>query len=220
MSLPAKLPAAPSPPERPDLLKDEDLPAPPQQRRSRRTRDALLASALTLFAERGFEQTSIADIAAQADAAAGTFYQHFRSKRQLLLVLMDNLLREIETLNLDLSSEKPREVLESTLRAGLNADRAYIGAYRAWREVVLSDTELTALDRQVEAWTAGRVAVALRSALSLPGARREVDVETTATLLNGLFWRIAETAGEDDERTLQAIIHLFIHGLFEDEALQ
>ena len=210
----------PSPPERPDLLKDEDLPAPPQQKRSRQTRDALLSAASPLFAERGFELTSIADIARAANAAAGTFYQHFRSKRQLLLVLMDALLKEIEALNLALDSGEPREILETALRQGLSADRAYAGAYRAWREVALSDAEIAALDREVEAWTAGRIALVLHLALSFPGARQEVDIETTARLLNLLFWRIAEEPSGEDERIIQSVLHLFMHGLFEDEALR
>ena len=206
--------------ERPDLLKGENLPAPPQQKRSRQTRDALLSAALALFAERGFELTSIADIAREANAAAGTFYQHFRSKRQLLLVLMDALLREIEALNLALDSGEPKEILETALRQGLSADRAYAGAYRAWREVALSDAEIASLDREVEAWTAGRIALVLHLALSFPGARREVDVETTARLLNLLFWRIAEEPSGEDERIIQSVLHLFMHGLFEDEALR
>ena len=216
-----KRPPKPSSPDltRPDLLANEDVPAAPQQARSRRTRDALLSAALDLFAARGFERTSIADIANGANAAAGTFYQHFRSKRQLLLVLMDGLLREIEALNLSLDSGEPRAVLETALRQGLSADRAYAGAYRAWREVALSDADVAALDAQVQAWTAKRVAFALRSALAFPGARREVDVETTARLLNGLFWRVAEESADEDERTIQAVLHLFMHGLFEDEAL-
>ena len=212
-------PESPPSPERPNLLKAEDLPTAPQQQRSRRTRDALLKAGLALFAERGFEQTSIADIAHEANAAAGTFYQHFRSKRQLLLVLMDSLLREIEALNLDLNSDQPKEVLETALRTGLSADRTYAGAYRAWREVALSDAEVAKLDQEVERWTAKRVEGALRSALSLPGARREVDIEMTARLLNLLFWRVAEQppSEEGDERILRTILHLFLHGLFKDE---
>ena len=70
----------PSPPEpgatntpapRPDLLAGQQLPPPPQQERSRRIRHALLQSALALFAERGYEDTSIEDIAHQANVAVG-----------------------------------------------------------------------------------------------------------------------------------------------------
>ncbi len=159
-------------------------------------------------------------MAAQAGVGAGTFYQHFRSKRQVLLVLMDNLLEELTALDLDLGRvNEPRVVLERALREGLMADRKYGGAYRAWREVVLSDLELRELDGQVEAWTAKRVEAALQSALQLPGARPNVDVAGVAGMLNLLFWRIAEAPHVDGERAVQVVTDLLMHGLFYDKAL-
>ena len=84
---------------RPDLLARQQLPPAPQQERSRRKREALLEKALALFAERGYEQTSIEEIAHAAGVAVGGFYQHFTSKRQLLLVLMDRLLQDVSGLS-------------------------------------------------------------------------------------------------------------------------
>src|SRR6266446_8338311 len=89
-----------TPSARPDVLAGQQLPPAPQQERSRRKREALLISALALFAERGYEQTSIEDIAHHAGVAVGSFYQHFASKRQILLVLMDRLLQEASMLTL------------------------------------------------------------------------------------------------------------------------
>lgn len=204
-------------PPRPDLLGVEELPSKPQQERSRRTRAALLGAALELFTQHGYELTSINEIAARAGVGAGTFYQHFRSKRQVLLVLMNNLLEELEGLNLELGATgDPKTILEQALREGLMADRKYGGAYRAWREAVLSDHELSDLDLQVEAWTAKRVEMALQSALQLPGARTDVDVSGTAQLLNLLFWRIAEAPHLDGERAVQVVTRLMMHSLFED----
>jgi AcrR family transcriptional regulator len=100
-------------PPRPDLLSVEALPPQPQQERSRRTRAALLTAALDLFAQYGYELTSISEIAARAGVGAGTLYQHFRSKRQLLLVLMNNLLEELEALNLELGATAIRELFWS-----------------------------------------------------------------------------------------------------------
>ena len=111
-------------------------------------------------------------------------------------------------------------MLETALRDGLLTDRKYGGAYRAWREAVLSDAELSRLDEQVEAWTADRVATALRSALQLPGARPEVDVIGTAQMLNLLFWRIAEAPHLDGDRAVQAVTRLMMHGLFEDKMFE
>ncbi len=213
-------PIRPGPPSLPDLLAVEDLPPRPQQERSRRTRAALTGAALDLFAEHGYEQTSIGEIAARAGVSAGTLYQHFRSKRQVLLVLMTHLLEELDALDLDITkTADPEAALEQALREGLMADRAYGGAYRAWREAVLSDRELGELDLQVEAWTAQRVEMALRLALQLPGARLDIDVEGAAQLLNLLFWRIAEAPQVDDERAIRVVTRLMTHLLFEDRAL-
>jgi AcrR family transcriptional regulator len=63
-----------------------------------------LQSALALFAERGYEETSIKEIACQAGVAVVGFYQHFASKRQILLVLMDRLLQEASMLTLEARS--------------------------------------------------------------------------------------------------------------------
>lgn len=204
---------------RPDLLSVEELTPQPQQDRSRRTRAALLGAALDLFAQHGYELTSIGEIADRAGVGAGTLYQHFRSKRQVLLVLMNNLLEELEALDLDFAKpDNPEAVFEQVLREGLMADRKYGGAYRAWREAVLSDRELSELDLQVEAWTAQRVEMLLRSALQLPGVRLNVDVEGIAQMLNLLFWRIAEAPHLDGERAIQVVTSLMMHSLFEDRA--
>jgi AcrR family transcriptional regulator len=54
-----------------------------------RTRDALIAAARALFAERGFEATTIADIGAAADLGFGTFYRYFADKEAVLEAVLD-----------------------------------------------------------------------------------------------------------------------------------
>src|SRR5271166_6459783 len=85
---------------RPDLLAGENLPPKPLQRRSLEKRARIKAAGLALFGEKGFERTSIEEIAQKADLAVGGFYQHFRSKRQLLLTLMDELLEKLSQMDL------------------------------------------------------------------------------------------------------------------------
>src|SRR5258708_39598252 len=83
---------------RPDLLAGEDLPPEPHQKRSLDKRASLKAAGLALFGEKGYEGTSIGDIAERAKLAVGTFYQHFGSKRQVLLALIDELLEKLRQL--------------------------------------------------------------------------------------------------------------------------
>lgn len=53
--------------------------------RTARTRAALLAAALDLFEERGYDATTAADIAAAAGVSEMTFFRHFATKAALLL---------------------------------------------------------------------------------------------------------------------------------------
>ncbi|MEV4897276.1 TetR family transcriptional regulator [Nonomuraea sp. NPDC055795] len=53
-------------------------------RKKRQTRELIAEAAFRLFAERGFEQTTVAQIAAAADVATKTFFNHFPSKEEVV----------------------------------------------------------------------------------------------------------------------------------------
>ena len=55
------------------------------------TRKAILASAKRLFSRRGFESTSLSDIAKYAGVTRGAIYWHFENKEELLLALLDSI---------------------------------------------------------------------------------------------------------------------------------
>lgn len=174
---------------------DEDLPPGPHQKRSINKGARLKAAGLPLFGEKGYEATSINDIARRAKHAVGSFYQHFRSKRQLLLVLMDELLEHLSQIDF-----RPKVLtnvqagLHDLLSTAFSSDLKYLGAYRAWLEATLSDTDLLRKDKQIHAWTTARVLTLFQLLLQMPGARPNVDIQALARVMDGFFWSLLAQA--------------------------
>jgi AcrR family transcriptional regulator len=202
---------------RPDLLAGERLGRTPSQQRSRARRDALLQAALELFGRDGYEATAIGDIARRARTSVGAFYQYFQSKRQILLVLMNELLSKLEHIEMQPQGVRDlRSGIESVLRAGLATDLAYAGAYRAWREAILSDRELAALDARVRAWTTGRLRDVFGMLAQLPGARVGIDVSLFAAVMDRLFWDLLASPLSSDHRIIEILGHTIYCALFHD----
>jgi AcrR family transcriptional regulator len=84
-----------------------------QARRKLRTRQAIQAAALELFAERGYRETTISDIAERADVAPRTVTLHFPAKDELLF---DAEPFTLETLTKRLSGRAQNESALDVLR--------------------------------------------------------------------------------------------------------
>jgi TetR/AcrR family transcriptional regulator, regulator of mycofactocin system len=86
-----------------------------RERKKLRTREAIIDAALKLFEERGFEHTTIADIAEAADIAPRTFFGYFPSKEDVVFADFPEVVDRLEA-RLD----------------GRPADETTIDALRAW----------------------------------------------------------------------------------------
>jgi AcrR family transcriptional regulator len=69
-----------------------------RERKKRRTRDLIATTAARLFAEHGYEQVSVLDVAGEAEVSEQTVYNHFPTKRALVLDRDEDLRDQLTTL--------------------------------------------------------------------------------------------------------------------------
>jgi AcrR family transcriptional regulator len=74
-------------------------------RRRERTHQRLLAAALELFAEQGVAETRIGQITERADVAAGSFYNHFSDKDEIVEEVLSGMTEEQGALVDELTAE-------------------------------------------------------------------------------------------------------------------
>jgi AcrR family transcriptional regulator len=115
----------------------------------REARDDLLAAALRVFAERGYREAGVDEIAAAAGYSKGALYWHFSSKEELLLALIDERIdarmREMVALlesappDQDMSVEASREFARR-----LTSERDAVLLEREYWSLAIRDPELRA----------------------------------------------------------------------------
>ena len=84
-------------------------------------REQLLEIARALFAERGFDGTSIEEIATRAEVSKPVVYEHFGGKEGIYAVVVDREVRQLlEMMHAALTAGHPRELLEQAAFALLD----------------------------------------------------------------------------------------------------
>jgi len=193
----------------PAIAASQDLPSPPRQARSVEKRAKLLDAGRALFREKGYEATSIGDITTHAGMAAGAFYLYFRSKRQLLIVLMNELTARLAALDLrPAAAENMQSALRAFVAALFRTDLESYGVIRAWQEAALADSELRAMHTGLTSWTETRILGVFRKLQKFPGARRDCDLPAFARMMDRHFWALLARAATLAPRELQREVRI------------
>jgi AcrR family transcriptional regulator len=132
----------------------------PLQARSRDKLERFIAAAERLINERGFQATSVPDIAREAGCSVGLFYTRFRDKQELLRFLFEHYLGETvatarEVLRPDAFADVPLAALIRTAVQGMvRIHRGKPGLVYAFYESVPHDAVLgarvLAVHREIE----------------------------------------------------------------------
>jgi AcrR family transcriptional regulator len=162
-------------------------------RKKARTRCEILRAAQQLFAERGFDAVTIADVAADADVAVQTVFNHFSSKEELFFAdrtpWVDG---PAEAVRRRPAGALPLDALRDYTLATVDAFVRHIDSpqRRELVDVILAAPALRAFERELEHRTEQRLAAALAEAWAVQGpdgAGCDLDVRLAATLTAALW---------------------------------
>jgi AcrR family transcriptional regulator len=86
-----------------------------REKKKQETRKAIMQAAVTLFSEKGFEKTSIEELARTAGIGKGTIYSYFQTKSDILHAFCED---ELESLHQELTAnaDKNIPILEQMVR--------------------------------------------------------------------------------------------------------
>lgn len=168
-----------------------------------RRRQQLLDVALRVFAERGFHPTSMNDLAEAAGVTKPVLYQHFGSKRELYLELLDDVGNRLRVEIGKATSEagSPREQVER----GFAAYFRYVAEHQAAFQVLFGggtrrDEEFASYALRVEQTIADYVA-ALIEIEGLSEEERRLLAHGIVGLAEGTsrLWLREHTPGDPDQ---------------------
>ncbi|MFI1163163.1 TetR family transcriptional regulator [Streptomyces sp. NPDC020801] len=90
-----------------------------RERKKRRTRDALLRAALELFTTKGYERTTVDEIAEAVDVSQRTFFRYFAGKEEVALAVQETVEEHfVEALRARPPEEAPLEALRRAVLEG------------------------------------------------------------------------------------------------------
>lgn len=128
-------------------------------------RERLVRAALDLFAEQGYDKTTVAQIAERAGLTKSTFFRHFPDKREVLAAGQDTLCRLLEDgIATAPESATPLEAVAAGLDAAAEAftpERRDLGP--KMQAAIAASTELQERDTLKRVGLATAITEALRS---------------------------------------------------------
>jgi AcrR family transcriptional regulator len=193
-----------------------------RERKKARTRQALVEAALRLFTERGYEATTVADIAEAAEVSPRTFFTYFPAKED---VLFANAQDRIERLRAALARRAPDESFLDGLRRAareiLGAPTFDANAQRAHMELIAANPALgaRALRDLLAAEQVVAAAIAADLGVDQTDLQPQVAAAAAVNALRGAFmaWFLSGADGDPQPGFDQAL-DLLERGLGAREA--
>lgn len=158
-----------------------DAPQGLRERKKRATREAIAATARRLFAERGFDTVTVAEIAVAADVSEKTVFNHFAAKEDLVFAGGDTQLAQLQAA----IAERP-------------PGTSVLDVFRASSEAMLDVVAAGETEHSLVVPSIVRDSPALQERLAA-GWAREADTLVVVVA-------VAEATGADDDDLVPAVV--------------
>ena len=146
------------------------------------TRNALLHAAGRLFAERGYHQTTVPEIVKAAGVGHGTFYEYFRSRRDILVALT-NQAGEAAGRRPRLATKSLAERVRAEIYWYLFDHVEHIVLSKVWHDASNFDEEISEARRLARMARAERVKKGILAAGGRPGLDPDVAAAALTAML-------------------------------------
>lgn len=145
----------------------------PRTPKGRARRSELLLAARRVFERSGYFDVRVADIAAEAGVAYGTFYRYFESKDAVLRALVEEVVDDLFRASTERPADGDEDLVLGSVRAFLRAYRAQAAMMRVLEQVMNVSPEFLLVRNGIK----DRFASALEAAIRAAQERGHVDLE-------------------------------------------
>ncbi len=162
------------------------------------TRSRMLEMALELFLQHSFAGTSLQMIADELGLTKAAIYYHFRTREQLLIALMEPILRDMATV---VGAAERKRGARARAEAMVEGYADIVTRYRALAAVTTFDPSVRTVLRNQPEWTdlIDRQ-IALFSATASP----EAGAVNAAVIMTGLAGAASTARPQLDDQTMRA----------------
>lgn len=190
------------------------------RRRSRETRNKLINAAREIFLEKGYDSATTREISERADLGAGTFYVHFRDKRDIYDALVRRANREMHQRWME--ARKPEMSVEEQVVAALRVSFAYFRQNADLARLFLIegppvDAEYT---MKLHSGIGAELHTILQNGIEA-GHVSEIEPAVLATVVMGISvvmgrWLLSPQPPKNAEEIEEAIIKFCLRGMRPD----
>ncbi len=184
----------------------------------------ILAAAAQVFAAKGYERATIADIAKKAGVAEGSIYNYFKNKGDLLVSLPTSVVRPpIESLSALTADRSPEEALTTIARTMTTAIRDNAHIFRILLSALPSMTKKMREQylHQVVLFASGMIQTYFEEQIKRGVFRADLPPATLALGFVGMFFptvliqevmQVEIPTPQDYEQVIHTCVRVFMRG--------